>query len=516
MAGESNYEVTTWVSTLEEGVPILLDAWNSKGLLPIDRDARHQWFRDVMEALKRAYAGDKDWSKHFLVSSRNHDVLSRRVALAMLQVPRFHSDELGDADLDSKNLELISRGKPMQSDEAAADEALKNDAEPRLVDVQEAPQADEHLDDQEELVDGDDHVPKTIECSRHKGCWFPPALECVMCSEAVAAPQAPQLQRRQDSLVPVKDDEPSEVERLRKELARAKSKSKKKSKRKSKSKRRYDDTTDSSESSDSSSDSSSEDDRRCKTVKDAVGNTLSKILNQSMTQSRLRSVDKGDYMSLRVNALLQRNEQVVHKLQKLSRREGEAALVQATMLAEEHERNRKELDLLERGLEEAKLDPELARRTVALVTKDRLKVSSENKEWARAQKHLRSKEKAELTSRLLYGKGSGGHDWDPEAHQPEWRPRKVPRPTPTAGKGGGKGNGRMRPLDAPVVSKGENLDIGPWLPDAERRERTDIQCNFCGGPHAGSWECSAQGAPRWKFKQGQVDKWNQPVHLRQR
>jgi len=64
-----------------------------------------------------------------------------------------------------------------------------------------------------------------------------------------------------------------------------------------------------------------------------------------MTQSRLRPVTGNDDMSLTVN-LLQRNETIVHDLQKLSRHSGAVALAKTTFLAEEHSRSQKELDLL--------------------------------------------------------------------------------------------------------------------------------------------------------------------------
>jgi hypothetical protein len=525
MAGEQVYEVITRVKSMSEGVPKLLAAWRTAGLLPARRNERHQWFREVMEALKRAYhtPGNEEWAKEHLIQSRDHGRLEHRVAAAMLQLPRIHSRELEESDLDSKNLELLSRGKPMQSDEAAADATLADDAEPRLVEI-----ADEgdHVGGEEESQ-GEEEQQKNgrsramVECAEHKGCFYPNDQGCAMC----AIDQQELAHTEDEPLQPSpREDEPSEVERLRKSLLKAKKKAKKAKRSKNKSKRskwHSDSSTDSS--SDSETDDSSEDDCRSRTVKEAVSGTLSKILTHNLTQSRMRPIEAGaeggDYMTLRVNTLLQRNEQIVYKLQKLARKEDDVALMKARMLAEEHERNGKELDLLERGLEEAKVNPELAKKTVALVTKDRLRVSSESREWTRAQKHLRHKERSELTHRMLYGRGSYDQgaplfdEW--EQHQPDWRPRKGPRTGP-GGKGGGGKGGRTRPLDAPIVSKGDNLEIGPWLPDAERRERTDIQCNYCGGPHSGSWECSAPGAPRWKFKQGQVDKWNQPVHSRQR
>lgn len=74
-------------------------------------------------------------------------------------------------------------------------------------------------------------------------------------------------------------------------------------------------------------------------------------------------------------------------------------------MAEEFKRNNKELSLLDRGLEEAKIDPRRAQEKVAMVTRHRLGETEDNKAWKRAEKELRRKEKAELHNRMLYGTG---------------------------------------------------------------------------------------------------------------
>ena len=180
---------------------------------------------------------------------------------------------------------------------------------------------------------------------------------------------------------------------------------------KKKRRRRHDSSEDcTSDSSSSSSEDSSEDEGQCN-VAALVGNTLSKILQHNVMRCRMRPVAGSDYMSLTVNKLLQRNDKIVRDLQKLKGRSGLENLARATLMVEEHKRNKEELDLLERGLEEAKTDPVFARETVLLVTKERLRVSSENKEWEKARKKLCRDDKTKLTHRMLYsGDGEAQED----------------------------------------------------------------------------------------------------------
>ena len=53
----------------------------------------------------------------------------------LLVMPRLNAAGLDDASLDRKNIELLSRGKQVQSDESQADAELKNDDDARLVAV---------------------------------------------------------------------------------------------------------------------------------------------------------------------------------------------------------------------------------------------------------------------------------------------------------------------------------------------------------------------------------------------
>jgi hypothetical protein len=531
MSGEDEVNAKTKVATLEEAVPLLISAWEAEGLIPRGGSDRHGWFKDVMETMKRAYGTEKNkaWAREYLISSRKRDVLEQRVATAMLQLPRLDSTDLQDQGLDHKNLELLCRGKDMESDESKADAELQDDSEPRLIWIEETDDSDsDERDEQHEIEEEDEQEEQDkrdrreseaqrrrqflgkeqevqfLECSEHQGCYYKVGQSCAQCKDLKKQGAKSQ------------DLGPQAVKELLGKLRTQDTKKKKKKKRSKKKKRRYD-SDDSTSDSDSSEDSS-EDEDQCDSVADVVSNTLTRIMNHNIAQSRMRPVAGGDYMSLTVNKLLQRNEKIVHDLQKLRRRGGAVDLTRATCLAEEYNRNQKELDLLERGLEEAKVDPELARRTVELVTKDRLKVSSENKEWERAQKRLRRDEKTELTHRMLYGGSSHNRtevrgDWEeapvrPRGTQP-WRPAGSGKAAPD------RDAKKKTALDYPVISKGPNLDIGPYQPDSQRRDRPHIDCNLCGGPHSGSWECSVANSPRWKFKQGLVDKWGQPIHSKQ-
>ena len=79
---------------------------------------------------------------------------------------------------------------------------------------------------------------------------------------------------------------------------------------------------------------------------------------------------------------------------------------------------------------------------------------------------------------------------------------------------GGTGE-RTRPLDEPQISRCPMLG-GPFAAE-EQRIYTRNECRHCKEAgvqayHSGSWECDVQyWAPRARFNNGEVDRWNRPV-----
>lgn len=116
---------------------------------------------------------------------------------------------------------------------------------------------------------------------------------------------------------------------------------------------------------DARSDSESDDGDEAINPQDAVNDALMVMLTDGLLKNKLKDDDDGDFMKLTYNRLAMRNHQIMKELKKLGRRKTPDALTRATMMSEEYKRNRKELELMERGIEEAKTDPRRALKKVA-------------------------------------------------------------------------------------------------------------------------------------------------------
>jgi hypothetical protein len=506
----------------EEAAGLYLKEWAEAGVSPATADDRLAFFKDVADNLRRAFKHDKEWVRKHLKSSSSVDVLAIRVATALTSVVSMTQDAIDndETSLDRLNIELLVRGQQRVTDVDSARKELQKD-HPRVVELQGM---DEEDDDEEKDIDEDDEGSKAggrkpapvVECKIHKGMFHLEGEDCLMCKTEV--------DDRRSKLKPsVKREEREEFKGMRRMLEKL-------TKQK---KHKYDGDT----SSDSDSDSGEDDDSfdwkasQALTSEDVLNDTLMTMLTDGIMKSKLKPDADGDYMNLTYNRLLLRNQQIMKQLRKLGQKKGSSeALARATVLSEEYGRNNKELSLLDRGIEEAKSDPKGAREKVALISKRRLGDTEENKEWKRAEKELRMKERTELGRRMLYGQpshdGYGNYSCDQQwpkrprytmwqgDEQPTQRNKQWVRPGFQSG--GNQKQQRNKPLDSPIISKGPNLEIGPYAPENQRIDKTgSITCNYCGGPHAGSWECSVEGTPRWKFKEGLIDRWGNPIHPRQ-
>jgi hypothetical protein len=93
--------------------------------------ARRSWYVNVWGTLIRAYSENEGVSPY--LGDFHTAQLADNVAAVMLRLPRLQGSILKSAGLDAKNLELLTRGRPMQRDDVCADAELRNDSQPRLV-----------------------------------------------------------------------------------------------------------------------------------------------------------------------------------------------------------------------------------------------------------------------------------------------------------------------------------------------------------------------------------------------
>eukprot|EP00656_Telonema_subtile_P041412 TRINITY_DN4657_c0_g1_i4.p2 TRINITY_DN4657_c0_g1~~TRINITY_DN4657_c0_g1_i4.p2 ORF type:complete len:214 (-),score=54.56 TRINITY_DN4657_c0_g1_i4:3307-3948(-) len=109
----------------DEAGGLLFEEWEAAGLVPADEADKRALLNEIIDT----------WWRPILKKSTALQILQMRAAKAVVAVPSRHAAELASMNLDQKNVELLLRGKEMQSDDPAADDLLKGDADERLVAV---------------------------------------------------------------------------------------------------------------------------------------------------------------------------------------------------------------------------------------------------------------------------------------------------------------------------------------------------------------------------------------------